>query len=139
MKEQNKKVAEAPGAEAKNGNVVEIGKHLPAVIDKEAEALSLAKTIKAVLDLNKLIKHRDLFEQYRDELQGFVFKHVGSELEERTSFSNCLLEITDDNNQTFEIKSPSVIKATVEFLATQFDARLKETEAKIKFPANLAA
>jgi septin family protein len=137
--EKNNKKADAQGAGTQNDNVREIGANLPMVIAKEAEALSLAQTIKAVEDLTKLIKHRDLFEQYRDELKDFSIRHTDSALEEKSNFVNCGLEITDDNGETFEIKSPSVIKAVVEYLANQFDVRLQETEAKIKFPLAQAA
>jgi len=125
-------------AAPKENNVREIGKHLPAVTQK-TEALELAKTIKAITDLHRLIRHRDLLEQYRDELRDFELKHKDVAFDDKNIYINCTLRITDDKNRIFEIKSPSVIRATVDFMQNQFDVKLQETEAQIKLPVSKAA
>ena len=128
----------AQGADGKKDNVRAISQGVPASTAK-SEAIDLAKTIKAITDLHRLIRHRDALEQYRDELKDFELKRNDAELEVKNIYMNCLLKITDDKNRQFEIKSPSVIRAVVDFMQTQFDVKLKETEAQIVLPTNKAA
>lgn len=133
--EKNNKKAVAQGAEPLNkDNVREIGKNLPAVIDPKEQAVILANTIKTISDLARLIKHRDMFEQFRDQLGDFELKNKDAAFDDKNVYLNCTLRITDDKNRIFELKSPSVIKAVVKFLFTEFDAKLAETEGKIQLP-----
>lgn len=106
-------------------------------LTQQKRALNLEETLKLVADLAKKTGLRDRYKEYIDGLNDFekLQKENVDELEDEGAFQQCELTITHAKGYRFSIKSPSVIKGTVAFMASRLGERMAEVEASIVLPA----
>ena len=96
--------------------------------------LNLEETLKVVEDLHQKKRHLERLKFSINTLEEFELKQEVEDLDQKSYYTGCEIELTDDNRKKWTTKNPNIIREMVNFLKTKFNDKVAEIEAQIVLP-----